>query len=430
VKVVVVGAGPAGCAAAFRLHREGREVLLLDAEDRVGGRTWTLRDGGYVIDTGAFYVANLYRATLALLEELGRRDELVPMQRRSGLVDGDERWTWKMGSASGLLRARGVPARQRVEAMARLARLAMRRVDAFALDELARRDDGATVADWARSTLGAAVHERVVRPSFDPYWLFPTERAVASLFTSFARDAAGLQLLAFPQGTDSLCRWLAEDVPQRLGARALAVTAGESGVEVQLADERLEADAAVVATDAHVAAKLLGPLAAALGGVSYAAGTHVSLCFEEDRWRACPATTHPARPTEHDVGTVSLLSHKLASLVPAGHEVIDVYLSDAASRRLSEHEAVATAIATAGRWLGVPLPTPRRVHVFARERCVMLPAPGHYARVQSVRDALPAQLALAGDYHSAGIIEGAVRSGLDAAARVGAAGRRRSAVAS
>jgi monoamine oxidase len=37
--VCVVGAGFAGLSAAWRLHQAGKEVVVLEARDRVGGRS-------------------------------------------------------------------------------------------------------------------------------------------------------------------------------------------------------------------------------------------------------------------------------------------------------------------------------------------------------------------------------------------------------
>ncbi|MCF6525821.1 FAD-dependent oxidoreductase [Streptomyces sp. JJ36] len=51
--VVVVGAGPAGLAAAHRLTRAGLAVTVLEAAPRVGGRMATDRVDGYRLDRGA-----------------------------------------------------------------------------------------------------------------------------------------------------------------------------------------------------------------------------------------------------------------------------------------------------------------------------------------------------------------------------------------
>src|SRR2546428_7385138 len=48
--VVVIGAGFAGLVAARELGRAGLDVLVLEARDRVGGRTWTARRPGHRLE--------------------------------------------------------------------------------------------------------------------------------------------------------------------------------------------------------------------------------------------------------------------------------------------------------------------------------------------------------------------------------------------
>jgi monoamine oxidase len=57
-RVIVVGAGVAGLTAADALAAAGREVLVLEARNRIGGRTWTagLGDGGPPVDLGASWI--------------------------------------------------------------------------------------------------------------------------------------------------------------------------------------------------------------------------------------------------------------------------------------------------------------------------------------------------------------------------------------
>ncbi|MDB5569759.1 MAG: hypothetical protein JWN93_942 [Hyphomicrobiales bacterium] len=54
--VVVIGAGAAGVAAARELRGLGKSCIVLEARDRVGGRTFTDRSLGQPWDAGALYI--------------------------------------------------------------------------------------------------------------------------------------------------------------------------------------------------------------------------------------------------------------------------------------------------------------------------------------------------------------------------------------
>jgi monoamine oxidase len=72
VDVCVVGAGFAGLTAALRLKQAGHSVTLLEARDRVGGRTFTVeRDDGSWIDKGGAWVGPTQDRIYALMDEFG-----------------------------------------------------------------------------------------------------------------------------------------------------------------------------------------------------------------------------------------------------------------------------------------------------------------------------------------------------------------------
>ncbi|KYN04574.1 Lysine-specific histone demethylase 1A [Cyphomyrmex costatus] len=58
-KVIVIGAGIAGLAAAQQMQQFGLEVTVLEARDRVGGRIATFRKSNYIADLGAMVVTGL-----------------------------------------------------------------------------------------------------------------------------------------------------------------------------------------------------------------------------------------------------------------------------------------------------------------------------------------------------------------------------------
>lgn len=72
VDCCVIGAGFAGLSAALRLKQAGRSVALLEARDRVGGRTFTeMLDDGTWIDRGGAWVGPGQDRIYAMMNEFG-----------------------------------------------------------------------------------------------------------------------------------------------------------------------------------------------------------------------------------------------------------------------------------------------------------------------------------------------------------------------
>ncbi len=69
--VVIIGAGPSGLTAARKLKAAGLSVAVLEARDRVGGRTWSDTIDGAFLEIGGQWISPDQEALSELVEELG-----------------------------------------------------------------------------------------------------------------------------------------------------------------------------------------------------------------------------------------------------------------------------------------------------------------------------------------------------------------------
>ena len=69
--VVVVGAGFAGLSAARSLNRQSKNVVVLEARDRIGGRVKAAKIAGLPIDAGGMWVGPSQTRLLEMIKEYG-----------------------------------------------------------------------------------------------------------------------------------------------------------------------------------------------------------------------------------------------------------------------------------------------------------------------------------------------------------------------
>lgn len=73
--VIVVGGGLSGLVAAYELEKRGLDVSLIEVKRRMGGAISTVREHGFIIDTGPFVLADTFDQEW--LAGLGLEDALI-----------------------------------------------------------------------------------------------------------------------------------------------------------------------------------------------------------------------------------------------------------------------------------------------------------------------------------------------------------------
>lgn len=217
-EVAVVGGGLAGLTAARRLHDSGVDVRVLEARDRVGGRTNSRDVGGEVVDLGAQWIGPGQDHVKALVSEF---DLETFDQYAAG--EATLRADGKLFRDSDPFEALGLPTRLNLLGAIKLIDRYGKQIPLDAPWEAPRAEqwDATTVATWrdrvVRTAAGRAAFDAIVRA------LFCVEPAELSLlyFLFYIRAGGGFDRITSVRG----------------GAQQTRLTAGTQTISESLADE-------------------------------------------------------------------------------------------------------------------------------------------------------------------------------------------------
>ncbi len=266
-EVVVVGAGLAGLVCARELARAGREVVVLEASDGVGGRIRTDRVDGFRLDRGFQVLNTAYPALSWALDldalDLCRLDDAVDV-RQGGEMHTIANPLAQPTGLPGLVTTDLVPWGQKLRLGAYVGACA-----ALPVPRLRARDDVPAREAWRQAGLTPRTLEVVLKPFFAGLALEPelrtSRRFVDLMVRMFARGRSTVPARGMQAMPEQVASALPEGAVQ-LETPVRAVAA--DGVETD--SGRVAARAVVVATDhwtAHELLPTLGPVRGA-GGVT------------------------------------------------------------------------------------------------------------------------------------------------------------------
>ena len=235
--VVVVGAGLSGLVCARRLAAVGLEVEVVEARDRVGGRTFSRTIDGLTADLGGEWIAPSQQRVIALAAELGVETtaqfrtgtSVLARRRRRGLVS---RLPFHL-----------VELLYRVRQLERMSRRIPPSAPASAAS--AGEWDELSVGDWLRRRVRTREARDMLRVITELKFAAPPDRLSFLFFLHYLATSGGLiDRTRFASGgheerlrggADQLCNRLAAPLSGHihLGEPVLAIEHDSTGVEAR-----------------------------------------------------------------------------------------------------------------------------------------------------------------------------------------------------
>jgi protoporphyrinogen/coproporphyrinogen III oxidase len=454
MKLAVIGGGVSGLAAAHRAVELSRErgvpleLTLLEARDRLGGTIETERVDGFAVEAGPDSFLSEKPWALALCRRLGVEHRLIRTDDRFRKT-----FVWRGG------RLHPLPDGFQLLAPTRFAPFVTSRLFSWpgklrmALDLVKPRGTGddESLGAFVRRRLGAEALERVAQPLVAGiYTADPDDLSLAATmprFLELERRERSIILAMWraarraPQGATSGARWslfvtFADGMSELVDALAGRLPPGAACLKQRVTavsrhDSRwrlvtssglpIDADAVIVASESHGAARLLRhvdpQLAALLDEIPYASSATVSLGYPRG------AIPHPLdgfgfvvpRAEQRAILACTFSSVKYAGRAPADHVLLRCFLGgalDAATLEGDDATLAGRARADLRAALGVTT-EPVLTRVWRHPASMPQYHLGHLARVEAIERrlaALPGLLVAGGAYRGVGIAD-CVRSG-------------------
>jgi oxygen-dependent protoporphyrinogen oxidase len=239
--VFVVGAGPSGLAAGYRLHTLGRKVVILESRDWIGGQVCTHREAGYLMERGATILPSAYKPVMDLITELEITDQLVPAGSIVGFArDGKIHNLRSQALAVDALRTKLISPRSKL-AMVRLGIDNVRSRKGLSYEDLSLAAvlDTMTPKEYCDKHLGMSgeVYDYVVDSTVRGVLGTRGDRISLAEFFFMINNILGSKLWAIKDGYSAYTHRLARDLDVRLRSTVTKVIeAPGGGVDVTWRD--------------------------------------------------------------------------------------------------------------------------------------------------------------------------------------------------
>ncbi len=292
-KVVIIGGGNAGMAAAHELYKSGVDFILLEAADTYGGRVQVGTYKGMEYNEGALFTEPGNRTTQAYIDEFGLRDKLDNLEKKTYGLWLNDKMSYFVDDGNliaAMLKFRGLPASIIPQGAKFLAKIgsAMKKVDQSDPNFTSLKEySNISTYDWTNEAGVPEITDKLVGPMIRAMTI---GRSVdTSVAHTIALFSAMSGMCSVHGGLKQINDAIYEEVKDKVRLNTAAervLLEGDKIVGVKLASgEVIDTDKVIMAVDAVDAARILSEANDAikddLATASYSSAWHY--CFYAEK---------------------------------------------------------------------------------------------------------------------------------------------------
>ncbi|WP_448619517.1 FAD-dependent oxidoreductase [Geodermatophilus sp. URMC 65] len=436
-RVVVIGGGMAGIAAARALKDRGIDPLLLEKDDQLGGRVRTVTIGRDIaVDVGAGFITDRYECTLNLIRETGMLESLTRLKHDYAVGGLEGGKTLSVSKSAGLLRVGSLLPLSMKTRLLPIGLDVIRNWRLLSLREIhaAASLDTRSVKEEYDDSRGRRLLDRLILPVLNGFFYWTPEQTSNAMLLMLWRLALGMrEFYTLQGGLQRLATETGNRLSFRTGHEVVSVrrSASSSGftVRARRGNDEVEilADGVVCATPAWKAQNFASCLTDAgrdcVENVKYSSTVVATYHLN----RAIPAVAHGtafAQILTSELAFATTLSKSGRSDIPTGQDVLSLFASGTSGPQLCDasDEEVDRILSTAAIRADSAFSTSINRLSYRVDRwryALPIFEVGHLRRLHALAGVNGTNgFALAGDYIGGPFIEGAVRSGVEAAEKL------------
>ncbi len=406
---IVVGGGISGLVCAHELKKKGKDVLVIESGS-VGGRMESIEMHGHKIDLAAGFILDSYKELLKVAKEVGLKPVQSKIEMNIGIVEKHR----KIKDASPIHTSLTTKIELVKTALLNLHQLATHDITEYST--LAKQDEN--LASWLNEQINHEFLDEIINPLSNDLFFYGAEHFSKNLFFGLMRYVIGSNQMNFPNGIGELSKKLAENIPTIENTRIGSIDERADHVELTYGSfpfrKKIKGRKVIVAVQGNKVLNLL----------SVPTESQKNF-FKQIRYSSTIKLFGITKSEEFKShNRIYFNDHKsLASVNVIKQEenetLISIGLKHEFSKHILDEKWSDNRIIQEVKKLDPSLATVKFIKVQRWASAVPMFTPNHVQNIDSYQNMINTSgIAFCGDYLVAPFVEGAVISGLRAAAKV------------